>query len=330
MSIVIGGTPSSGSSLLSVLLNRHSDIHIEQESHILSKKGLYQNWNKNKKAIASDGYTYLPSPGWHMLNGVIMPDNDLLRKAKLIQTVNDSNSFESFLSSYIENKLLQHSKQIWGEKTPSNIYFFHEIDRILPELTFICTIRNPYDIIASLINRGLTSYSAFGLCLTQLFMAYHQQQSMEVYLVTYEDLVQDPELVMKSLFLHIDVTVENVRENPTSQTKIKGWKYYEDGEIGTQSINRFHSLASEIKEDILSLADQLMVNPRFISQFNLESGIDISKMNIRSLANHFGYENPISHSKSKYHYQMEYAKDRVKRLLKLHPTFIQYPIIRIP
>jgi len=328
MSIIIGGPPSSGSSLLSVLLNRHSDIYIEQESHMLSKAGLYHNWNRKKKAIYSDSYTYLPSPGWHMLNGVVMSEVDEEVKFALSQTVKTSHDLKSFISSYSKHKVLHHDKKIWGEKTPSNIYFFNKIMSILPESTFISTIRNPYDIIASLINRGLTTFSAFGLCLSQLYMTYAQQRDIAVYFVKYEDLVKEPEKSLNSLFKHLDVKVENVQINSKDEVKIKGWNYHEDGDIGTKSINRFQKLPQRIKDDIISLADQFIVDPRFINQFISARDINADTLNLKYLAKHFGYENPVALSKSKYHYQIKYSLDRAKRLFKLHPTFITYPIKR--
>ncbi len=328
MNIIIGGPPSSGSSLLSVLLSRHSDIYIEQETHLLSKAGLYDLWLQKRKAIYSEQYVHLPSPGWHMLNGVIMPAYDDQHPAKLEKMVHAADSLPSFLNEYFSDRLHRSQRRIWGEKTPSNIYFFDRIHRILPASLFICPIRHPYDIIASLIHRGLSVYDACGLCLTQLYMAYEQLQDIDACVVKYEDMVTAPAQTMSEVFAYIGVPFEDVFQSSQEQVRLSGWNYYEDGAIGTASVNRFFSLNQHHQDYIQSFVSQFTVNAGFINQIKPAAKQDPSTIDINYLATYFGYKLPVSKRNHVNDFKMAQVKDRCRRLLKLHPSFIHYPITR--
>ena len=326
MNIILGGPPSSGSSLLSVLLRRHSKIYVEQETHLLSKAGLYVQWLRKREAIYKDRYVYLPSPGWHMLNGVILPSSPSVMQAKLQEMVTGAADLAAFIEMYFNELLQLTDSQIWGEKTPSNIFFFDRIQRVLPESIFLCPIRNPYDIVASLVHRGLSTYRACGLCLTQLYMVYIQLHHVDALLVKYEDLVSEPVQTMKEVFAYIGVSYEEVLSSATAQVRLPGWKYYEDGHIGKGSIDRFRSLDLHQQQDILYFTNHFTVNETFIDQLVPKLRSHNAEIGINDLTTFFGYEPPIVKLDNHTSFKIDRLQDRLRRLLKLHPSFIHYPI----
>jgi len=76
---LIGNSAGVGSSLLSQILNRHSQVFSGKDSHLFTKKVLYTNWEENKSRILSKGIKGLRSSGWHLYNGT---ESDTIFNAK--------------------------------------------------------------------------------------------------------------------------------------------------------------------------------------------------------------------------------------------------------
>ena len=56
MPILIGCSPSTGSSLLRRILNRHSQVFCGPETSLLTKKGFYSDWDLYKNRILNLNY----------------------------------------------------------------------------------------------------------------------------------------------------------------------------------------------------------------------------------------------------------------------------------
>ena len=65
MAVLIGGSGSTGSSLLRTILNRHPLIFSGSELNFFNKKQLYYNWNKYKtRVLTKNNFYCLYTTGW--------------------------------------------------------------------------------------------------------------------------------------------------------------------------------------------------------------------------------------------------------------------------
>lgn len=321
MSIIIGGPPSSGSSLLATTLNKHSNIACFQETHLLAKNQLYVNWDTYKSRLQKGR---LMSPGWHMYNKLdaSKPIKDF--KAQIASAV----SVYDFAAVYFSSIAKHNGKQQWGEKTPGNVYFFHNMNSLAPTARFILTIRNPYDTIASLTLRGRTILDSLALTLLNLAIGQLQSQRLEVFNFIYEDFVVDPESTLRELcqFVQVEYESSQLKSLRKPKTKMKGWKHYEDGPIETSSLDRFDELSIEVQKQIIHLAERVYINPNHLLKYGIiQANNSMSAINLLSLIKYFNYDIK-EQTETGSHLNPSFLKDRLNRLIRLHPTAFTYPI----
>lgn len=320
MSIIIGGPPSTGSSLLSRLLDRHSQIACFQETHLFAKHQLYQDWENYKNRILSGR---LMSAGWHMYNAV-----DLPIKLETDALINKSDSLCDFANKYFSAAAAENHKLIWAEKTPLNIYFFDQIRSELTTTRFILTIRNPYDTVASLILRGKSVLDAVALTLLNLGIGYLQSIQVDMLTVRYEDLVRHTEDTVQNICDYINVDFEMRQLDPNSQPTIKmaGWKHYEDGQIQTSSVDRFKELSRDIQKQVLHLSHKVRINTKHLDNNNIDhSPLSFDSINLHQLVPVFDYPQ-IDDIDVQSQALPSLLSNRLYRLFKLHPTGLTYPV----
>jgi len=322
MSIIIGGPPSSGSSLLSVILNRHSKLACFQETHIFTKQLLFDEWMTSKGKIFGGK---LPSPGWHQYSKVDLPTSNRIDKNDLVKS---AESLSEFAFNYFSKVSEFINKTTWAEKTPANVYFFHRLNLLENNSVFILTIRHPYDIIASLVLRGKPIIDAVALCLLNMGIGYLQSLSLMLHVVKYESLVNSPNTYLQALCYQLNLEFEEdmITHEAEPSVKMKGWKHYEDGPIKTDSLNRFEELPTTQQERILYLCEHMMINPEHLKKYNIiyPDSVDL-RLNINKLITHFGYVK--KQCKSFTAYKPKLIKDRLIRVIKSHPSSRPYPII---
>ena len=243
--IVIGGAPSSGSSLLNDLIGRHSVIRSFPETHLLAKPVLWGNWNKHKEKLLSQKWK---SPDWHLHSGV----SHITESELAEQAIKGSSSVLEFAHRYFSEIAKQQGKQIWCEKTPANVYFFNQLKHDSITIKPVLCIRNPFDIIASLLFRNMNLIDAVSRTLINFGVGHAQLKKSEIITIKYEDLVTNPELCLQNLFQQLDIEFENqLLENRNGNTKMDGWKHAEDGVISKSSIGRFSELTTKQQSDVI-------------------------------------------------------------------------------
>ena len=322
MSIIIGGPPSSGSSLLSVILNRHSTVACLQETHLLTKESLMANWTNNKKKILGGR---LHSPGWHQYSKVDLPE---LESHNIQDLISQSGSLAEFTNLYFSNVAIQENKMIWAEKTPANIYFFHKHTAGFTDAKFILTIRHPYDIIASLIQRGKSLIDAVALCLLNIGVGYIQSLTINLHVIKYESVVTSPKQSVEAMCQELDIDFEQnmIRPKDLPTVKMDGWNHYEDGPIKKDSINRFKDLTAELQERVLDLCEHVVINPEHLKKYGLIIPASIlENININHLILHYDYDKKEKHSSIAI--KPKLVKDRLIRIIKSHPSSNPYPIL---
>jgi hypothetical protein len=214
--IFLVGCSRSGTTLLQVLIASHSRVYSLPETgyFIMSLGGRKQQllaWlglNPNaehlarKYALSRTGKTDFGS------------DADTWPKALLFQTgVN-------YFVSALDQITLEAGKDIWLEKTPRHIFYIPHISRYTPQVHFIHIIRDGRDVVASIYDRAI-KYSNIQNFGTQKDVGYGinlWNQALGVSmryvnnphhtLVSYEQLVQEPKVVLNRICNQIGIDYE--------------------------------------------------------------------------------------------------------------------------
>lgn len=225
--IFIVGTQRSGTTLLRLIMDSHDRIAIGHESGFM-------------RAVEATRRLpdYIYGDGWYRRFGI--DDDEMNRRLR------------DFYSSIFDQHARLQGKPRWGEKTPDNIFLIEEISAMWPEAQFLCTVRHPAAVVASLarwnwefdraLHYWLSAYAA-----TQ--RARHLGES-SWHLVRYEDLVVAPRATLArvldylnepwsdDLLLHHRVqTARGVPETVEGDTR-------KDRPIDTQSLDTWRSQLS--------------------------------------------------------------------------------------
>lgn len=256
-SFIIGGSPSTGSSLLRQILNRHSNIVCAHETHIWAKKGIIKNWEASKSKLNAGKLLRSKDLGLFPFGGINKEEIPKFSDSKFNALIKNHSDIFSFFHAFMKEHYDALPGQIVGEKTPANAINFNEIFQNSNEILCIHTIRNPYDTIASLIARGKSIPEAVGFYLYNCSHALNIDKDAKLLTVRYENLVSNPQQEVEPILQFLRLTFEEamIKASKAKEgeiTKIDSWKYDEAGEIGKGSVGRFEELSSSEKEEVVS------------------------------------------------------------------------------
>ena len=160
MGVMIACSPSTGSSLLRRILNRHPAIFCGSETSLLSKRSLYGNWMSSRSKVLSTSRFKQKDSAWHHFRGFLFDEEYDIKPSSVDKMILESNSFPELIDNFFSLILKEHNKKLWVEKTPSNAFAAMEFLNNFSDGKLIHIVRNPYDAIASLVNRGMSVYNA--------------------------------------------------------------------------------------------------------------------------------------------------------------------------
>ena len=323
MSIIIGGSSSSGSSLLQTILNRHSHIYCGPETSLFCKRGLFLKWKKNKNRILSSGWSALRNHSWFLLNGVHIFNKTAIWSCGEIQDIiNKSITFQQFVDLYFAKYLDHFGKRFWIEKTPSNVVNFELFLNSFTKSKVVHVVRNPYDTITSLIKRGFTPYFACGLYLFNTASGLSARDDDNYFQICYENLVMDSKSELKKICNHLGFDFEEEmmdfkKNNLDMVNKIEGWSYDASESIGATSIGSFNRLGEQLKEEIKTISSLMVLHGSHRKKEN----------SIREICQILGYEYQESHQNITIKHKLYRYWDMINRTARNYPTHLfNYPI----
>ena len=329
---MIGGAPSTGSSLLRQILNRHSNIYCGPETRLLSIQDLYQNWTGHKNRIFKRGPFGVRPNAWHNITGVLCTGIELYESRDEVEKkISNSESFEAFVTDFFGGLIEKNKKNFWAEKTPNNIYTIRSFLDKFPEGKVIITIRNPLEIICSLMDKGNSLFHALSHALIHLSLAAQYEQSWRIHFLSYEHLTRKPETAIKEICTFIGQDFEAEMLMPDSaqeiqgQTKLKGWRYSEIEPVHHGEGNRFEQLSQEQQLKLLTAMQMISFHDKSLRQKDMPSS------NYINLYNRLPYSSPrwISDRNDVVLHQLlkEKRQDQIFRLKKFQFRFLRnYPI----
>ena len=110
------------------------------------------------------------------------------------------------------------------EKTPMHVRKIRGISKLFPDSKFVVMVRNPLDVIASQYKRHGDISKAIQRCIEDYDAIANVKNMEHVYIVRYEDLIEDTESVVKGVCEHIGLLFDDEMlkfyEKPTMLTDV--------------------------------------------------------------------------------------------------------------
>jgi hypothetical protein len=206
---------SSGSTLLSILLDNHPEIAIGPELSIFNKRLSFESISILKRNFENAIKSGTPTYGQVEFNGYFTNlESYYWTVPELKRLLSESSTNKHFFDSFFNKYLNERNKSIFGEKTGSNAYYLNDLLRIYPDAKIIHLIRSPEDSINSIIKRTLNEtnlsltqsiYHAVSHWLYNNAASYVYRYHSSYFQLKYEDLVTDPKSVLKSILNFLGV-----------------------------------------------------------------------------------------------------------------------------
>jgi len=243
------GSGSSGTTLLSNLLNRHPEIVCGEELGFFSKPIVYSDFDLLKR------YSFLIKR-YGVSSAPLFSDRSILRNTEYFHLdksafdyIKFSSDLQDFVGQFTADVLKRCNKQIFAEKTPENIFFLEEFLKEFPDAKVVHLVRDPRDVILSLMKRGVSLKQATLVWLGSVAAIQKNRGDQRLLEMRYEDLVHTPELILKriSAFLGVKYKPEYYFSNQFVSTCIERQKGFDSwlsspgGGIASASVGKFRN-----------------------------------------------------------------------------------------
>jgi len=222
----IGGFPKSGTSLLLSLLDSHPELLvIPEESFFFSRVMPSHN-----RATALLEHTYLANlkeetvenEGWGVRHHGHFDFETFAReiKTRVTDTISDKEALLELVVAFARAEKTPNRTR-WVEKTPGNELYAHLIRKWFPGGLLLQVVRDPRDNFASYKkHRGKKgeSISIESLCLrwaVSVECVLRLEKKNAARMVVYENLVRDPETIMRSLAEYMGITYNKTLIEPS-------------------------------------------------------------------------------------------------------------------
>lgn len=326
----MGGSGSTGSSLLKNILGRHPEIFTSQETSIFAKAAIYKDWNRYKMALLGKRWWGLSNKGFHRYDRIdIYPKETHFSLEQVKSLLKKHQSLMAFSHAFFEPACRSKKAQYWLEKTPANAFCFKDFYHAFTESKVIHMVRDPLDTIASLMARGFDPYYATCVYLCNTSAGLSARKLGNDYLeVRYEDLVMAPEKSARSICTFLALTYDANMLVPNQEkhldgTSLPGWNYHETAKVQQGSVSRFKKAAPSTQAKILHAIDHIRINAKGLRQF------DCTFDNVRDIARQLDYTIPESKLNDHYtrHLRSFARQDRKARLrYEFWRPLFHYPI----
>lgn len=203
------GSGRNGSTLLSMILNGHSQLMIPPEQYALHYAAIrfqlynFLIWQDIVKIVVGDFANSKNNEGWNVnFNSLYQEINEVPKKKRSFQLIVDK-----IIQYYAQQHRITFDQ--WGDKSPSTIWFIEEVSRIYPTSKYIFLIRDGRDVVSSYFKGG---EKAFGELAKIENAAENWKKSIENWKwlkkkiradqlleVRYEELVSDPQETIQNL-----------------------------------------------------------------------------------------------------------------------------------
>ena len=213
--VFLVGAPRSGTTMLAVLLDRHSNIAMPPETQFYSKfvpefEGNIQD--KSSEEIVNSALEFHRIKDLKLENEIVL---SCFRKY--------GKTFPSLLRAILETYALKQGKLHPGEKSPRHLEHAQTILNSYPLAKIVCILRDGRDMVQSMLKvpwtdsenpRSLGKYCVRWTDYCQLAIKFVRQYPTRFILVKYENILINPEEELKKLCEFIGEKFEPTQLNP--------------------------------------------------------------------------------------------------------------------
>lgn len=236
--IFIVGAPRSGTSLLRVLLNRHPSIGICDETYFF----YYVHARRRAFGDLNDRATrrhlidrYLAT---HRINRL-----DVDRDALAQTLMHEGDSYESFFIALMRFYAASQGKTRYGEKTPQHALFADTLGKWYPNGKLIHLVRDPRDVVASLLRMPWASKSVLAnarIWLNHTRAVDRCRQHNNYLLVRYEQLVSEPTAELQRICSFLDEPYTSVMLDADDSVRGDEWWFQRArGPVTTERLGKW-------------------------------------------------------------------------------------------
>ncbi|HMQ07519.1 MAG TPA: sulfotransferase [Saprospiraceae bacterium] len=326
---LIGGSGSTGSSLLKNILSRHSMIFAGSETSLFCKKPLFDHFRMNKWRIPYRFPFGLRNEGYHLYNGIdlLHPEYGHNRKT-IAQLINRSHTFHEFSDGFFTLSMDALKKDIWIEKTPCNAWNFESFLETFPGAGVIHMVRDPLPTLLSLVRRGYNPVYATGVCLLNHLAALRMENHPLYIRIRYENLIRESVQCINGLTKKMGIPFEEkmlLASNPLQikETRIPSWSYDEMDDIDHSPTEDQLLKDGDTIQELLACMRHLRPSPVFYQKHRLKIATTAE------LSVHLGYSVPAlsTHNKLKASIKKMMFNERIKRASKAYANgLIHFPL----
>jgi hypothetical protein len=160
----------------------------------------------------------------------------------------------SFFSLFGDRYLELAGKGRWAEKTPSNVYCVRPFLELFPEGRAVVMMRDGRDCVLSLMRRGRSLYFSTWIWFCAAAAAKRAEGHERCLAVKYEDLVTDPESVLKRICEFIQVRYTDdilVPQEKDRRTVHESWSASPADAISSGAVGRYREDLDRETEQVL-------------------------------------------------------------------------------
>lgn len=237
------GCPRSGTTLLSVLLDRHSRLCVPPETAFLAEFSRFL-WLRNRASALKR------LRDWPRTVDLDLSPEDILSRLGE-QPLARRAIFAAMLDLYAE----RHGKPRCGEKTPRHLRYIPQIHSWFPKAKTICVLRDGRDVALSLAampwyGQGLRGAARLWRSNLRLMEKAARQCHDRFLIIQYEALVSQPEATTRTVMAFLGEGFEPQQLSPAAPSAVVlprslPWKGLALGPIRTDAVHARRTAASD-------------------------------------------------------------------------------------
>ncbi len=274
--IFIGGLPSSGSTLLTSLLNKNITAITLNETGILTR---YKKNHAPWISLAAKNKDYKIQFSKKFINNL---ENNILL---------DLEAFKK-----LRNQYTQDNESYLIEKTPENIFAFDALLQDHPTLKVVLTDRDMDEVVFSLKERGFLLKEAVFIysCHKYYILMLKRKFKDRVFVCSYEKIINNTDDVISELLSFYNTKkVNNKFENLYEPLKLDSWAFSPKDSISRQKKNFLPIIYKILKESFLIEINKRQYLTHELSK-NLLNCLDKTKYKDLDISNNNNFINKLN------------------------------------
>ncbi len=276
MICLVGGCPSSGSTLLSDLLDSTPFTASGPELEFFCNPSIYDFEAYKKKQRRTGKLFPVRSTGIYFRSDFLNAYG--FTHKEWVNLIRTSKSLPHFTEAFTQRFLAFRQKETQGivfEKTPQNTNCIGEFLDAFPDAYYLHIVRNPANVFSSLRKRNFGTYTAGATWLLYAAKAKVFANHPRFIKISYEELISNPftsvERLLDKIMPDFNISANEIKlnfENNTYRQNVSGISTWENQ--NRTSVNSTQKTISNQEMELLGSFLTYKVGSQYASTFSLE------------------------------------------------------------